>query len=536
MITENFVKSKNKIFITKAEQIHGKFYNYSKVEYVKAIEKVIIICPKHGEFEQSPNGHLSGKGCTKCGKIKFAKNKLKNNNYFIEKASKLYNNFYDYSKVEYINAKEKVIIICPEHGEFEQTPNGHLSGRGCYKCGRIQSTKNNSSNKNKFIKESHKIHGIFYDYSKVEYINAKEKVIIICPKHGEFEQSPRGHLTGNGCPYCANEIRSNKKIDTLNDFIFKSVNIHQNNYDYSKVEYINSQEKVIIICPEHGEFEQLPASHISGHGCPSCAKSIYSISQEEKNIIIFLNSIGINNIQKSNFNILQNQELDIYLPDYNLAIEYNGLYWHSDKFKSFDYHQIKTNKCLEKNKKIIHIFENEWLYQKDKVKSRLLHIFNKTPNKINARNCNIKIIDKKIIDNFCENNYLGFYDNNDNILNLGLFFNNDLVSIISFKIIDNKYFINNFCTKLFYHINGGLFKLIKYFEKNYNNSLYISINLNWNSINIFLKNNFTIIDKTIPNFYYVNRDKLSLIEETKYKIYDSGNIILKNNSICYHHL
>lgn len=116
---------------------------------------------------------------------------------FIYQANKTHNNKYDYSKVNYINTDIKVTIICQEHGEFEQVPYHHLSGRGCPKC-----YGNSKSNKEDFLKKVNIIHNNKYDYSKVDYINAYTKITIICPKHGDFNQRPTNHLSGNGCPIC----------------------------------------------------------------------------------------------------------------------------------------------------------------------------------------------------------------------------------------------------------------------------------------------------------------------------------------------
>ena len=181
---------------------------------------------------------------------------------FIRLARKVHGDKYDYSKVEYKNNKTDVCIICPIHGEFYQTPNSHyLKGRGCPICG---GTK--KSTKEDFIIKAKQVHGDKYDYSKVVYVNNQIKVCIICPEHGEFYQAPKNHLNGQGCPKCS----GNKKL-TKDDFIKKANEIHGYKYDYSKVEYINSQIKVCIICPEHGEFYQAPKNHLNGQGCPICA-------------------------------------------------------------------------------------------------------------------------------------------------------------------------------------------------------------------------------------------------------------------------
>ena len=195
-------KSDTKNFIKKAKKVHPDKYDYSKVKYQNNREKVIIICKDHKEFLQSPKDHLNGKGCQKCAIIEHAKNQTYTTEYFIEEAEKVHHKMYDYSKVKYTGYRNKVIIICKDHKEFLQTPENHLLGRGCYKCGRIISAKKNSSTTEEFIEKAKKIHLDEYDYSKIVYKRNKEKVIIICKEHKEFLQTPDCHLSGSGCPKC----------------------------------------------------------------------------------------------------------------------------------------------------------------------------------------------------------------------------------------------------------------------------------------------------------------------------------------------
>ncbi len=121
-----------------------------------------------------------------------------------------------------------------------------------------------------FITESRAIHGDKYDYSKLEYTNNNSKVCIICPKHGEFWQTPHSHLNGSGCPKCGDEITSQKLRKGLDKFISEAKEKYGDKYDYSEVEYINSKKKIIFICHEHGRIEQTPCNHLE-IGCPLCS-------------------------------------------------------------------------------------------------------------------------------------------------------------------------------------------------------------------------------------------------------------------------
>jgi len=196
------------------------------------------------------------------------------NETFIEKANSVHLNQYDYSLVEYINSYTKIKIICPKHGEFEQTPNNHLKKQGCSICGLISRKKTRSKPKDKFTNEANLIHNNKYDYSLMNYINSKTNIKIICPEHGLFEQTPSVHLKGFGCIKCSNKVKSDTNISTKETFINKANTVHLNQYDYSLVEYNGSQNKVNILCPEHGLFEQTPNSHLKGRGCPICGLKI----------------------------------------------------------------------------------------------------------------------------------------------------------------------------------------------------------------------------------------------------------------------
>ena len=185
-------KSNLEEFIRRSNVIHINKYDYSLVEYIKNNTNIKIICSIHGEFEQSPSSHLMGRGCPYCSKYKSTFDS------FIEKANYIHKNKYNYNKVNYINSITKIKIICPEHGEFEQIPSGHLIGKGCPLCGgsKKKTTK-------EFVNMAIEIHGNKYDYSFVDYKNTMTKVNIKCPKHGMFKMKPNNHIVMRQCcPLC----------------------------------------------------------------------------------------------------------------------------------------------------------------------------------------------------------------------------------------------------------------------------------------------------------------------------------------------
>lgn len=199
-------------FIKQATKIHGGYYDYSKSIYDGVIKSIIIVCPVHGQFKQKSGSHLMGQGCAKCGACKSAKARKKTTEEFIKQATKIHDGYYDYSKSVYGTALKKITIICPKHGEFRQDANGHLKGMGCRKCYADKLAISLSITHDEFIEMATKAHKGIYNYSKSVYVGCDKKVIIICPKHGEFKQTAMGHYNGQGCPRCVGSI---SKLETL---------------------------------------------------------------------------------------------------------------------------------------------------------------------------------------------------------------------------------------------------------------------------------------------------------------------------------
>jgi hypothetical protein len=289
---------------------HGHKYDYSKVEYVNSYTKVIIICSKHGEFLQLPSKHLNGQGCPHCaGNVKETKSS------FIEKAVLKHGDKYDYSKVNYINCNTNVTIICPLHGEFEQTPYAHLNSCGCIHCAKDLAPINRRQyDLNSFIERAVTVHGDKYDYSKVDYINETTKVEIICLQHGSFYQLPNSHVSRkSGCIKCGHNSMSTSLQHTGESFMQQAIKRHGDKYDYSSVKYSGYFKPVEIICPKHGPFMQLPRDHMDYCGCPKCGSECL-VSTEHKEIIDFIKNNFNGEIIINDRNVIKPHEIDIFIP------------------------------------------------------------------------------------------------------------------------------------------------------------------------------------------------------------------------------
>ena len=274
-------------FIKRAKKIHGNKYDYSKVEYTTYMNKVCIICPIHGEFWQTPNNHLNGtkpKGCPLCNHRSFALTTEE----FIEKASVLHNNRYDYSKVEYKRGSEKVCIICPIHGEFWQTPNNHLNGFRCVQCANEMNGIRQRKSLLDFIKDAVKIHSNKYDYSKVEYINARTKVCIVCPIHGEFWQTPHKHINAkHGCPLCHTPSLEKELISC---FIENQINfIHQ-----YKVDWLGLQSLDFYLPEYHIGIECQGAQHFRSIDFFGGDDEFYKICERDQRKKFLCHNNGVN--------------------------------------------------------------------------------------------------------------------------------------------------------------------------------------------------------------------------------------------------
>lgn len=516
-------------FIEKAALLHDNKYDYSLVEYKGWDSKVKIICPNHGEFLQTAGTHLKGSGCPVCGKER-SKSKNKNkkikvdNRSFIEKATEVHGHKYNYLFVKYKNSYTKVKIICPDHGEFFQTPYGHLRGNGCPKC----NTRQHYSTED-FIEECKKIHNNEYDYSLVNYVNSKSKIKIVCPKHGKFEQIAANHKKGGKCPECLLEKKNTE------EFILEASLIHDNKYLYGKTKYEHSKQKVIISCPIHGDFTQTPNTHLMGKGCPQCVTKISNGHQEIADYICSMGyACDLNNKLK-----IYPFELDILVKNTNIAVEFNGVRWHSynrkESTKEKMRHYSKCDLCLNNGINLIQIYENEWAQKKEIVKSILSAKLNKN-SIIYARNCEIRELNNKEFKYFCCCNHLQGYVPTS--IKHGLVYDGKLVCVMGFnRHATFQYEISRFCNILYANVVGGASRILSYFIKLHNPQTILTYaDRRYSNGNVYKKLGFNLVDIIAPNYYYVkginvyNRQKFQkkklpkLLKNFNYELSESENM------------
>jgi hypothetical protein len=453
---------------------------------------------------------------------------------------------YDYSMFIYPGKKnDKGIVICKDHGQFLTSKQHHLQGSGCPDCAGVPRGGFKRRTQEQFMEELKEKYSKFqeYDFSKFIYKNNTTKGIIACPKHGEFQITPK-HLLARqyGCSECSGKKRLT--IERIRELT---------SYQIPNQEYTNNKTHIKAVCELHGEWLVRPDNLLhSKTRCPVCAENLSKIEEELRE---FVESELDTDIIRNDKQILDKKELDVLSPKHNIAIEMNGLFCHSEEEgKDKHYHLYKTNKCLESGIRLFHIFEDEWRNKQEIWKSIIRYNFGKVPNKIHARKCEIRMVDNFNTRHFLNDNHLQGYSNCS--ISLGLYYNNQLVSILTFgksRFDKNvEWELIRFANVLNTSIVGGFQKLFKHFIRTYNpNSIVSYADKRYSIGNIYRSVGMKEIQNDAVNYYYFNKregirysrhqfqkhkleDKLPIFDESLsegdnmkmngfYKIYDCGN-------------
>jgi hypothetical protein len=394
------------------------------------------------------------------------------------------------------------------------------------------------------------IHNDKYTYSVYE--NTTNKVEIVCPEHGIFKQSLIIHSYGHGCPDCANKQNGLNSRTSPTEFFNNCRIKHDNRYLYDEETYIKSTELIKIVCQQHGEFWQRACDHLhGGHGCPKCGNTE---SKAEREIKEFLESLYVK-VHSRRRDLIPPLEIDLFLPEYNIAIEYCGLLWHSSKYgKDSEYHIKKHIMCEENNIQLITIFEDEWKETPNKVMSLLQHFVGKSPRGDSASKCTIKEIPWIMAKSFLTEHhilgsgtpgtyYIGAFDREQKLVSVMVFsskFNErGLVDVVKLKkfVTDEKSHMGLTRKMLKWSIKKyGLIKIIAFVDRR------------WFSGSSLLKSGFSIIEKTNPSLWWTdfrkryherhfrkvnliqstNKTKRVLLEEKGiYPIWDCGKMKLE---------
>ena len=419
---------------------------------------------------------------------------------YIKKLEAVYVGFeYDFSKIETIEYSKKLPVICKKHGLFYQRKDHLLNGYGCKKCSNERKSRETLSSVENFVKNAIKAHGYKYDYSKAVYKGANKKLQIICPVHGFFWQTPSSHTNRkSGCPECGKMDAIESKLAPYRRSFIK----HPDLYDYSKVEYVGAHTKIEIVCPVHGSFWQTPDAHKRGQGCPRCSSIV---SKNEEELGQFIKSILYNdkNVITNDRNIIGPMELDIVIPHKKIAIEFDGLYWHSTaRIKERNYHLRKTEACESVGYRLIHIYEDEWEYKKERVKSFLSNVLHANNMKNESARL-LYVVDVSTVEArmFLDEHHIQGYSGSS--IKIGLV-NKDgvLISYMGFKNKKNGVFeLNRFATRG--NVRGGFSKLLAHFKRTYDWETIVSYaDRRHSQGGVYRKNGFDEVHETKPSFDY----------------------------------
>ena len=360
-------------FKDKVHLIHGDNINVDEFNYINSITKGKCKCNVCGNvWYTRPDVLLRGHGCRKCYDKKNSENRL------ISKTD-VQNLIYDNCNTkiiiigDYIDTKHKVTVKCENCGHmWNPLVRDLINGHGCPNC--CDKWESRRRTKDEFIEQANIKHNSKYEYiiNKDVVVN-KDYIQIKCPEHGIFTQQVGSHLEGHGCPKCNNAWTNRRR--TSDEFILKANEIHNNKYEYNiSDEYVINSTIINVICPKHGVFKQSVKKHLSGQGCPSCNES-----HLERCIYQLLDNMNIKYERYKKFIWLKKQNLDFYLPEYNIAIECQGIQHFEPvaKFggvdgcnKTIERDKLKLTLVKEHNIKMIYFLDNNQ-YLKESQKNSL---------------------------------------------------------------------------------------------------------------------------------------------------------------------
>ena len=474
-------------FIEKSRSTWGNRWDYSNTIYKNMTTKVVVTCREHGDFTQKPSSHYGAVGCPKC------KTNYTTQEDFIAKSKSLYGDRWDLSRVEYKGRSCPVEIVCKLHGSFFQSPAGHYRGVGCSQCvGR-------ATDKEGFIQRASKKWGDRWDYSEVIYLGINIPVTIKCSLHGSFQQTPAGHYKSVGCSLCHHYKIGKKR------FIERSQKVWGDRWDYSESDYSGAGMPLTIVCTEHGIFKQDPSNHYSGRlACVECRH--FRTSKGENEVARFVKDLGIS-VDQGRRDLLKPDilELDLFMPDTNIAIEYNGVYYHSEKFRSASYHSDKYQKCAAAGIKLIQVWEDDWILKRAIVEEHIRQVLGKSKlPKIPARKTQTTEVSVSAAREFLESYHIQGFASSTHYL--GLMYKDSLVALACFKKQGPDFTLTRYATSA--NVQGGHSKLVALFERTQDYRRLVTFaDLSFGSGNLYEKTGWTQDRVLSPDYRYVNKQR-----------------------------
>lgn len=383
-------------WVAKAHAKHQGKYQYQHPKQVGG--KLRILCPDHGEFLQRPAKHLYGQQCPSCAGVTRA----------APIGQILAQRFPGFTFVDVPpNNKTAFVVECAIHGEFSTRVNRLLNKpegvSACPQCARAMGGALRRKSVSKWMLQVQAAFNGTVTLDPMSVTVASAKVTAICAEHGAFTPVLQDLIAGHGCPQCGRLAANQKTTSSSADAIGALVSKRGHRYIYHPGSYAGSKAEVKITCPTHGSFWQIYANHRNGADCPACANQGASVAEGE--IATFVESLGLQ-VRRGVRDVLHRMEIDILVPERNVAIEFNGLYWHGEKHRPKQYHVGKTEDCKVAGLRLIHVFEDEWTQNAEAVKTRLAHILGVASAKVGARSLKLETVAWSVAADFYDRYHL----------------------------------------------------------------------------------------------------------------------------------
>ena len=432
---------------------------------------------------------------------------------------------YDFSKAIYAGANVRITgIRCPHHGEFSQYA-GYLrrSKAGCPACGNQIRGEVKRVDPADFVQTCEQIHaGKGYDFSITEYTTMRQKVSFVCPKHGVVTMSAAHiYYRKQGCGLCEQD---RKRVDivkhrhlsapakirnTARGFFDQCRERHNNYYTYPEQPYLGSRRKILVVCPHHGEFLQEAWSHLNGQGCGSCVTR----SSQEDAIAEYLRGLGVT-VEQRNRTLLAPKEIDLWLPEHRIGIEYHGLHWHTEP-KVGNVHRTKWEMAQACGFQLVQIFEDEWLQKTDIVTARLQALVGKT-KRIYARKTDIVVLTAQQANVFLNTHHL--QGGGKAPIVYALEHAGEIVAVATFGQARSGAMTQAGGAWEVYRyasvgrVVGGFSKLFKHFVRQHNPQQVVSFcDLRYGTGKVYERAGFTLQHITEPDYWWVPNGKIQRI-------------------------
>lgn len=479
-------------------------------------------CLHHGTFRSSPKALLKSRhGCPMCNKAQAVGSRLTYDE-FKQKADKVFGGKYEFFPEDfraYKNNLDKIHAVCPEHGMFSKSVKRLLNGEGCPECGRRQAAE---------ARQANSLTKLLDGKPRLTLCGRSDGIEVFCEKHGRVKTT-KYRLRGKfGCPECTRDAVMVSGAEWLGRFRAT----HGDTFKYKMPNRCYANEKIAIVCTRHKEpftFYQTPADHADGHGCPKCklVQTAAGPSKAETEVADYLRSLGVA-VQTQVPVTAESGKLflmDIYLPDFKLFIEYNGLYFHSQKFlAASNFHKQKSDACRYNGARLVHIFEDDWRNKNSRTKAFLKNLTGKSET-VMARKCKVTLLGGKEAKAFCSKHHMQGASITGGQIHYGLRYGKTLKAVMCFtqKGSDRRGLGGKDWELVRYvsdgRVQGGASKLFKAFIREYRPSSVVSFS--WNHLftgNMYEKLGFTQDKVLQPDYTYVDPDRCRRLHKSGFQL------------------